>query len=142
MATKRQLLIQPYMPDETENLGNNTGQFASADIGKAVVYNGDQMDQAASGDPIVGFVSSVEPGTKDGHSVGSVRKRGRMKALDAAGTLSVGDVVVAGVAGTLGTLAAANVIVEPIAGDAGSFPWVVLAVYAVGVGSQVLLERV
>ena len=143
MTTKRQLLIQPYDPDETENLGDNTGQFSSNDIGKAVVYNGDQMDQAASGNPIVGFIQSVEPGTQDGHSQGSVRKTGRVKALDEAGTLTVGDVVVAGTAGTLGTLALANVVVEPTPGtSAGRFPWMVIAVYGTGAGRECLLQRI
>lgn len=140
MTAKRQLLIQPYMPDFTENLGNNTGQFSSNDIGKAVVYNGDQMDQAADGNEIVGFVTSVEPGTKDGHSVGSVRKTGRIKALDEAGTLAVGNLVVAGTAGTLGTAALANVKVA--AGtEPGNFKWVVIAVYGTGAGRECLLER-
>ena len=138
MATKRALTIQPYMPDDTENLGDNTGQFASNDIGKAVVYNGDQMDQAADTDEIVGFVQSVEPGTKDGHSLGSVRKRGRAYALDEAGTLAVGNPVVAGTPGTLGTSALANVNV----GTPATFKWIVIAALGTGAGRKVLLERV
>lgn len=141
MATKRQMLIQPYLPDYTENLGGNTGEFNDQDIGKALVYNGDQMDQAAINDEIVGFVMSVEPATVDGHSVGSVRKKGRVWAIDEAGTLAVGDRVQAGTAGTLGTLANANVVVlntttypEP------STSWTVVRVDAGAAGRTVLLE--
>lgn len=141
MAKQRQMLIQPYIPDYTENLGDNTGQFNDQDIGKAVVYNGDQMDPAALNDEIDGFVMSVEPGTADGHSIGSVRKKGRVWAVDEAGTLAVGDRVQAGTAGALGTLAAQNVVVlnlttypEPVSN------WRVVRVDAGGAGRQVLLE--
>lgn len=141
MVAKRQLTIQPYMPDDTENLGDNTGQFSDADIGKAVKYSGDAMVLCASGDPIAGFVQSVEPGTKDGYSIGSVRNRGRVKALDEAGTLAVGNLVEAGTVGTLGTAALQNVIVQgtPVAGEKY---WKVIAVYTVGAGETVLLEYV
>lgn len=141
MTAKRQLLIQPYTPDEVENLGNNTGQYSSADIGKPLKYNGDIMDAPASGDAIAGFVTSVEPGTKDGHSIGAVRKTGRMFALDEAGTLTVGAVVVAGTPVALGTQSQANVIAEPIAGDAGVFPWIVLRVDGAGAGRVCLIGK-
>ena len=141
MTVQRDMLIQPWEVDETENLGNATGQYSSNDIGKAMKYSGDIMVQCASGDPIVGFVQSVNAGTKDGHSVGGVRKIGRAWAKDEAGTLSVDDIVVAGTPGTLGTLADANVIVEPTAGDAGVYPWVVIGVYGTGAGRKCLLKR-
>ena len=143
MATKRQMLIQPYQPDFTENLGDNTGQYSDKDIGKAVVYNGDQMDQAAAGDEIVGFVSSVEPATVEGHSVGSVRKNGRAWAIDEAGTLNVGDRVQAGTPGTLGVQAYANVVVlDTTAHPEPTYNWVVIRVDAGGAGRKVLLEKV
>jgi len=138
MAVTRQLLIQPYTPDVTENLGDNTGQFSDQDIGKPVVYNGDQMDLAAATNEIVGFVQSVEPGTSLGHSIGSVRKQGRAKVIDEAGTLAVGDLVVAGTAVALGTLGVANVA----AGAPATYKWVVLAVTGAGAGRNALVERV
>lgn len=142
MTTKRQQLIQPYVPDFSENLGDTTGQFATEDIGKAVVYNGDQMDMAAANDQIDGFITAVEPGTKDGHSQGSVRKQGRVFALDSAGTLVVGARVQAGAAGTLGTLANHNVVILNVV----TYPqpangWVVIRVDAGGAGRTVMLER-
>ena len=149
MTVKRQILIQPYLPDFTENLGDNTGQYSDSDIGKAVKYSGDTMVACAENDEIVGFVQSVEPGTKDGHSIGSVRKNGRVHALDEAGTLAVGNVVVAGTAGTLGTSAYQNVKVADPAGVYSSIPgevvykWVVIGLAATpGAGALVLLERV
>lgn len=142
MTVKRSLLIQPYVPDVTENLGDNTGQFNDQDIGKAVVYNGDQMDMAGANVQIDGFVMSVEPGTKDGHSIGSVRKQGRVWAIDEAGTLTVGTRVQAGTPGTLGVLSNHNVIAlstvtfpEPLP------PWRVIRVEAGGAGRAVMLER-
>jgi len=143
MATKRQMLIQPYQPDFTENLGNNTGQFSDKDIGKAVVYNGDQMDQAAAGDQIVGFVTSVEPATVEGHSVGSVRKTGRVWAADEAGTLNVGDRVQAGTPIALGTVGKANVVaLDTVAHPQPTYNWVVIRVDAGAAGRTVLLEKV
>lgn len=142
MTVQRQLLIQPYMPDYTENLGDNTGQFNDQDIGKAVKYSGDTMVLCASADDIVGFITSVEPGTKDGHSIGAVRKQGRMEVLDEAGTLAVGDFVEAGTAGTLGTLAKQKVVVSAAP---NSFSWVVIAIDMYGTSgtdSITLIERV
>jgi len=136
------MLIQPYKPDYTENLGDNTGQYSDQDIGKAVKYSGSTMVLCADGDEIVGFVTSVEPGTKDGHSIGAVRKEGRMEALDEAGSLTVGTAVVAGTAGTLGTLAKQNV---KAAAGATVFTWVVIETGVggtSGAGSTIIVERV
>ena len=142
MAAKRQLLIQPYHPDYTENLGDNTGQYSDSDIGKAVKYSGDAMVLCATGDEIVGFVMSVEVGTKDGFSIGGVRKEGRAWALDEAGTLTVGTVVVAGAAGTLGTLANNNVLAAATAGTSVTHAWVVISIVGTGAGRTVLVEKV
>lgn len=141
MTTKRQLLIQPYDPDFTENLGDNTGQFSSDDIGKAVKYSGDTMVLCASGDPIEGFVQAVHPSTVDGHSQGSVRKRNRQYAVDEAGSLAVGGLVEAGTAGTLGTQALQNVIAKavPVVGEKY---WTVIGITTGAAASQVLLEYI
>jgi len=140
MTAQRQMLIQPYQPDFTENLGDNTGQYSDSDIGKAMKYSGDTVVLCADGDEILGFVQSVEPGTKDGHSIGSIRKDGRAIALDEAGTLSVGDIVTAGTAGTLGTAAYNNVKVAGTPGDVIT-KWQVIRAGS-GAGTEVLLERV
>lgn len=138
MVAKRQLLIDPYRPDDTENLGDNTGQYNDQDAAKGVKYSGDAMVACADGDEIVGFVTSVNPGTKDGYSVGGVKKWGRVEAKDEAGTLAVGNEVVAGTAGTLGTYALQNV---KVAAGAIKYTWVVIRAAGVA-GGTVLLERI
>lgn len=147
---KRQLLLQPYKPDVAERLGaaaaavpgttGRGGQYSDVDIGKAMKYSGDAMVECADGDEIVGFVTSVNVASNDGFSVGSVRKEGRVQAIDEAGTLSVGDIVVAGTAIGVGTAGKANVKVATTAADV-VFPWVVIAVYG-DAADTVLLERV
>lgn len=142
----RYLRIDPYVPDRVERLGDNTGQFSDKDIGKPVKYNGEAMVLCASGDPIVGFVTAVEPGTKDGYSIGAVRMDTNQEqyATDEAGTLSVGDIVSAGTEVDLGTANPANgpnvlVIADP---SAVIHRWEVVSVHAVGAGSRVLLRKV
>jgi hypothetical protein len=137
MATKRAVLIQPYRPDVTENLGDNTGQYNDQDIGKGVKYSGDAMVAVADGDEIVGFVTAVEPGTKDGFSIGAVRKEGRVQALDTVGNLAVGALVVASTAGTLGTYALQQVKT----GTPATYKWIVVTA-ATGAGGVCVLERV
>ncbi len=137
MATKRAVLIQPYRPDVTENLGDATGQYASTDIGKGMKYSGDAMIACADGDEITGFVTAVEPGTKDGYSIGSVRKEGRVEALDEVGDLAVGALVVAGTAGTLGTYALQKVKT----GAPATYKWIIVRA-ATGANGVCVLERV
>jgi len=137
MANKRQVLIDPYRPDATENLGDNSGQYNDKDLGKGVKYSGNAMVAVADGDEITGFVTAVEPGTKDGFSIGSVRKEGRVRAIDEAGSLAVGGLVVAGTAGTLGTYALQNVKT----GTPATYKWIVIAA-ATGAGAECVLERV
>ena len=142
-AVKRQILIQPYKPDYTESLGDATGQFDDQDIGKAVKYSGDACILCADGNGIIGFISSVEPGTKNGYSVGAVNRDGRVEVLDEDGSLAVGGFVEAGTPGTLGTLAKQNVI----AATTPTAPfWMIVAIAVAGTsgaaGSTILIERV
>jgi len=147
---KRQLLLQPYKPDVAERLGTAVaavpgttgrgGQYSDVDIGKAVKYSGDTMVECADGDEIHGFVTSVNVASVDGFSVGAVRKEGRVKAIDEAGTLTVGTVVTAGTAIGVGTAGLANVKAAVTAANV-VFPWVVIAVYG-DAADTVLLERV
>lgn len=105
MTAKRELLITPYIPDRTENLGDNTGQYGQNDISKPVKLSGSTCVPCADGDEIYGFVQSVEAFTYDGHSVGGVAAdTGREAyATDEVGTMSVGDLAVAGTPTALGT---------------------------------------
>jgi hypothetical protein len=107
---KRHLTVSPYTPDRVELIGNNTKQASSTDIGKAVKLSGNTVVVCADGDEIYGFISSVEAGSKDGYSIGSVVcDAGReVWANDLAGGLAVGDLVVSSTSVALGTAHHAN----------------------------------
>ena len=97
--------VDPYRPARTELIGNNTGQAGTNDVGKPVKLSGDTVVLCADGDEIYGFIESVEPGTVGGYSHGGVlcESGNQIYATDEAGTLSVGDIVVAGTAVAFGT---------------------------------------
>lgn len=104
-GTNRVLLINPYIPARTELIGNTTKQASSKDVGKPVKLSGDAVVLATYGDPIYGFIESMEAGSKNGYSIGGVLcDRGcEAYATDEAGTLAVGDLVVAGTVIAFGT---------------------------------------
>jgi hypothetical protein len=139
--------IQPYNPGITERLGNNTGQFSAAtDVGKPVKLSGDTVVLCASGDVPYGFIESIEAGTTDGYSIGTVLCLPGHEFLctDSAGSLAVGGLVKAGTAVALGTANGANgpnVIAHTgVATDTDR--WIVMAVYGSGAGRQCLVRKV
>lgn len=135
----RGLLVSEYDQRDTEQLGDNTNQFAFADIGKPVKYAGIQMDLCVATDEIVGFMESHEPYTNDGHSIGTVKKSGRFRAEVVGTTLVVGDLVLAAAQTALGTAGAAKVSV----GAPVTYKWAVVWLDTDGsAGSTVVLERV
>lgn len=138
----RHLLTTPYLPDRTELIGNDTGQASAIDIGKAVKLSGNAVVAAASGNDIYGFISSVEAGTSGGYSVGAVAcDVGREAiAIDEAGGLAVGDLVVAGTAVALGTAGGGNVI----SGSPAIHKWQVIGIEGAAstAGEQILLRKV
>ena len=147
MAFKKQLRVEPYVPDRTESLGDNTGQFATADIGKAVKQNaGGYLELCASGDEIFGFVTAVEPYTQDGHTIGSVNQDVNRQAwaTDEAGGLAYGDNVVAGAVTALGTIEAngSNVIARAVPAVGDMHIWTVVETFGAAIGDQVLLQKV
>jgi hypothetical protein len=101
----------PQEPAQTVRLGTNAGQFVTDDVGKLVKLGADsQYNLCAAGDPIEGVIAAIDSAKANGHSVGSVYKRGVMfavadglQATPGTGTLAVGDFVVAGTATALGT---------------------------------------
>lgn len=109
-TTGRHMTISPYIPDRVELIGNTSKQASSTDIGKAVKLSGDAVVVCADGDEIYGFISSVEAGSKNGYSIGSVvADAGReVWANDLAGGLAVGDLVVSSTSVALGTAHHAN----------------------------------
>ena len=103
----------------TARLGAGTGSSNWIDddeVGKAVKLGADsRYILCTAGDPIQGFIASVETATADNYSIGSVQLDSRMRVLldgsEAAGTgsIAVNDYVVAGTMvakGTALTLAA------------------------------------
>lgn len=145
MAFKKEMRVEPYVPDRTESLGDNTGQFASADIGKAVKQNaGGHLELCASGNEIYGFVTAVEPYTKDGHTIGSVCNdvNRQAYATDEAAGLVLGDRVTAGTPTALGTTLpnGSNVIVAVAATPIHT--WIVVETYGGAAGDKVLLQKV
>ena len=136
--------INPYLPARTEYLGTTSVHFSSVDIGKPVKLAGESTGLCASGDEIYGFVESVETATSNGYNYGGVVCDVGHEALatDEAGTLSVGDLVVAGTAVALGTAnpaTGANVI----AGAPTTHKWQVLAKYTTGsMTGGVMLRKV
>lgn len=83
----------------TEALGDNTGQFGTADIGMLVKLAANSCVPCADGDDIYGQVKSVESATvNDGYSYGSVKQSHRIQVKvgpNQVGNMAVGDLVVA-----------------------------------------------
>lgn len=139
--------INPYLPARVEYIGDNTGQASSKDIGKPVKLNGESTALCASGDEIYGFIESVEVSTNKGYSFGGVLADvgHEVIAKDEAGTLVVGDLVVAGTAIALGTQTpTGGYNVKKAAGtEAGVHKWQVVARYTSGaMAGSVMLRKV
>lgn len=147
-AANRQMTISPYVPDRTESLGTSSNDFAQEDIGKFVKWAGGAMVLCADGEDIVGVVTAVEPYTKNGFTIGSVKSDHGVEAwaTDEVGSLAVGDLVFCGTAIALGTANGANgpnVKVEAAVAAANIHKWEVVANYGDGsAGDKVLIRKV
>jgi hypothetical protein len=145
-ASKRVLKVAPYLPSRVEALGTSANQFAQADIGKCVKYSDDTMVLCTDGDDIAGIITSVEPYTDGGHSVGAVNMdvNAEAWATDEAGSLSVEDLVFCGTPAALGTAAPStgpNVKVDASIAAANVHRWQVVAIYGTGTAGDGLLIR-
>ena len=138
----RGLLVSVYDQRDTEMLGDTTNEFAAADVNKPVVYAGVQMDLAVSTNEMVGFVEVIDPATSDGHSVGTVKKTGRVRVTIGAGevgTLAEGGLVVADTQVALGTAGEALVM----GGAPVTYKWAVVWLDGDGTaGTTCVIERV
>jgi hypothetical protein len=146
---KRMLRIDPNVPDRVETLKAAAGTWSSNDIGKAVKLDGDNVTLCADQDEIYGFISAVEPYTKDGDRVAAVAcdTNRETYATDEDGTLAVGDLVVAGTPTAVGTAFASGALQNVVVHDTTTDPnlverWKVMAVYATGAGSKVLIRKI
>lgn len=157
----------------TVRLGSGTGSgnnYSDTEKGKLVKLVGDsRYALCSSGDPIEGEITSLEPATADGYTIGGIQVDGRLsvvaaglQATEGTGTLAIGDYVVAGTQdakGTALTTAYAKVVkatAQPgataadLAGAGAQmkvamFAWRVVSLGSVGtgaVGTTVLVERV
>lgn len=97
--------IQPYIPARTEPMGSTSERLSGNDIGKAVKLHGNVCLLTAFGEPIYGFIESVQAGTDNGYSIGGVLADPGLEALatDELGNLAVGDLVVSGTPVARGT---------------------------------------
>lgn len=87
--------LQPLVGTEayTYRVGTKVAPLTQADRGKAVTLgDANQMVLAAEDDVIYGFLSSVEPGTRDGFVVGGVQEQDFHEVVTTG--LDVGDLVV------------------------------------------------
>lgn len=95
--------------------------LTDADVGKAVKLSGDnQVDLCADGDEILGFISSVEPGTLDGYVIVGVKEQD-FQEVDT-GSLTFGARVVAASNPAKGTAGLTTVK----SGTPASFNWIVV----------------
>lgn len=144
--THRVLVINPWTPARTELIGTNAKQASSLDVGKPVKLSGVSTALCVNADEIYGFIESVEAGADQyGYSHGGVLcDRGcEVYAKDEAGTLVVGDLVMAGTVTAFGTqLGVTGANVKKAAGM-GIHNWQVMAKYTTGAyAGSVLLRKI
>ena len=138
----------------TARLGSASGSanyMTDVDIGKAVKLVGDsQYNLTAVGDPIEGFITSVETYTADDFSIGSVFSEGRkrvtlngLQATPGTGVIAVGTYVVAGELVAKGTaLTGPFKVCAATSQAAGHFNWRVVSLEGTtAVGQFAVIER-
>lgn len=115
MAASHYIKPQGAVPNSiTVRLGGGTGSsnnMSAADVGKAVKLVAEsRFNLCDAGDPIEGFITSVDLATSGGYSIGGVVEEGLVNAtadgLEATagtGVIALGDYVVAGTATAKGT---------------------------------------
>jgi hypothetical protein len=160
---------------QTARIGAGTGagnQVDDKEVGKAVKLAGDsRYDLCAVGDPIEGFIMSLEAATLDNFSIGTVQVGGRkevladgLQATPGTGTLAFGDYVLASTIVAKGTALAdpssqkvVKATFQPFSAEAAAltdvndmikaslWAWRVVSLGSVGtgaVGTKVVIERV
>ncbi len=99
------------------NTASAANTYTDAEVGKIVKFVGDsRFALAAAGDPIEGFIHSMNPGRYDDYSLGGVVKTGYvevtfdgLEATPGTGTVAVGDYVVTGTVVAAGTALSSTV---------------------------------
>lgn len=143
----------------TVRLGTNTvanaGGYTDSDVGKAVKLAGEsRFALCAAGDPIEGFINSVNLGVYDGYAIGGITDDeyktvtlDGLQGTPGTGVVAIGDLVVCGTVVAAGTkLGATPVKVCKATSQAvGLFNWRVVSLGTAGtgaVGTTAVIERV
>jgi hypothetical protein len=165
----------PSSDSETVRLGAGTGSsnnLGPADIWKFVKLSAtDTYNLCAAGNPIEGIITSIEPATAGGWTIGAINRRDKitviadgLQATPGTGTIAAGDYVVTGTVVAKGTYLSASTgypkvckaTVQPgaVPADltaagaqvlASLNAWRVVSLGAVGtgaVGTEITIERV
>lgn len=157
----RELYMVPTLSEasQTVKLGAGSGasnNLSDADVGKLVKLAGDsRYNLCAAGDEIEGVITSVEPATQNGFSIGGVLKDDAkiwaiadgLQATPGTGTLAVGDYVVAGTITAKGTALTSfpKVCKATAAGNTLNYKWRVVSLYTAGsgaVGTTIVIEQI
>jgi hypothetical protein len=157
----REFYMTPALTEapQTAKLGAGTGaanNFSDADVGKLVQLVADsRYNLCAAGAEIEGVITSVEPATQNGYSIGGVLKDDAkiwavadgLQATPGTGTIAVGDYVVAGTITAKGTALATfpKVCKATAAGNTLNYKWRVVSLYTAGtgvVGTTIVIEQI
>lgn len=157
----REFYMVPTLSEasQTVKLGAGTGSsnnYSDADVGKLVKLSADsRYVLCAAGDEIEGVITSVEPATQNGYSIGGVLKDDAkiwavadgLQATPGTGTITVGDYVVAGTITAKGTALTSfpKVCKATAAGNTLNYKWRVVSLYTAGtgaVGSTIVIEQI
>lgn len=174
MAKFQMTVVASEVAPITARLGAGTGsanQVDDKEVGKAHKLGADsRYVLCVAGDPIEGFLQSVEAATLDDYSIGSIKQKGRqqvtadgLQATPGVGVIAVGDYVVAGTMVAKGTVVTATgqkvtkatwqpgVTETTVVGDVNEqlkvllAPWRVVSILGGGtgaVGDTLVIERV
>ncbi len=93
----------PRVDDNIYTTAKIASAVTDADVGKPMKLSAaDTYDLCADGDPIDGFLNSVEPHTSGGAVIGTVQVGGR-RCVQLSGGVTIGDLVEAAAPATLNT---------------------------------------
>lgn len=147
----RAFVMTPTAPFETSitaRLGAGSGaanNLSDSDVNKLVKLTGEsRFDLAAVGNEIEGYITSVEPATQGGFSIGGVCQEGRLyvtfdglQATPGTGVVAAGDYVVTGTPVAKGTaLTVPPKVCKATAAATGIvFKWRVVSLGSAGTGA-------
>jgi len=148
---KRKLPVQLPQEAVQDFMAVGSAVKSTSDRGKPLKFAaGSDMEICADGDEIIGFIEGVELPNDSGRIPIGCRDRGTVFALDEAGSLTVGDLVVSGTQTPAGqhplgagsnSLGGVDSAGRVKIGTPTTHMWVVWEVYGAGADRPVLLRR-